>query len=141
MLDNPKKGILFWIILPIVIYLFYWNIEPDFSRMASRLSTVVITLILLIYFSSIYLSTRFTIDSDGIALSRWLITKRLPWNRVRSIVEEKTGVFISPFPVRTRLENFRGIFLFFRNNRDEVINCIRIHKPDLPGLAEINNDG
>ena len=140
MVDNPKKGILFWIILPIVIWLFYWNIEPDFSRNASRLSTFAVTLILLIYFSQIYLSTRFMINSEGIALSRWLFTKRLAWNRVRSMVEEKNGVFISPFPVRTRLENFRGVFLFYKDNRNEVINAIRHYKPDLPGLTE-NIDG
>jgi len=136
MMDNPKKGITFWIILPMVIWLFYWNIEPDFSRIASRLSTVVVTLILLIYFSSIYLSTRFTIDSDGVAISRWLFTKRLTWKRVRSMVNEKNGVFISPFPVRTRMENFRGVFLFYRDNQEEVIDALRSHKPDLPGMPE-----
>ena len=55
-------------------------------------------------------------------------------------MSEKNGVFISPFPVRTRLENFRGLYLVYNDNRRDVIEGIRSYSPDIPGLPQLENN-
>ena len=50
--------------------------------------------------------------------------------------DEREGLFVSPFPVKSRLENFRGIYLPYRNNREYVIAIVRNYAPDLRGLPQ-----
>lgn len=57
------------------------------------------------------------------------------WAEVRSIVADKYGVLLSPFPHPTRLAKFRGLSVQFSSNREEVLEFIRRHatgleKPD-----------
>ena len=59
----------------------------------------------------------------------------MSWQRLKLIVEEKTGLFLSPFPYRTRLENYRGMYLYFRGNRDEILLLMQHYKPSLVDKA------
>lgn len=47
------------------------------------------------------------------------------WKEVRSIVADKHGVLLSPFPHPTRLAKFRGLSVQFSSNREEVLEFIR----------------
>ncbi len=131
MRENPAKGILFWFILAFVVWMVYWNIKPSFSNAQSVFFTFFAALILLLSLTSFYLPTLFEINERGILIKRLFYSKRFKWEKVNSIKEERTGLFISPFAVRSRLENHRGLFLYFRSNRDQVIEAVRHYKPEL----------
>ena len=47
------------------------------------------------------------------------------WKVYRSYYVDKNGVLLSPFTEPTRLENFRGLYIMFNNNRDEVASFIK----------------
>jgi len=59
-----------------------------------------------------------------------LITRfERPWNTYRSHWPDRNGVLLSPFPRRSRLENFRGLFVRFENNREDVVAFVRRYVP------------
>jgi len=71
------------------------------------------------------LPTRYELRPDGIAI-RFLGTTRLVgWHDVKRVEMCRDGVFLSPLPRRSRLDSFRGTFLRFNGNRDEVVNFVR----------------
>lgn len=58
------------------------------------------------------------------------------WDKIKSASIDPNGLFVSPYPVRTRLENYRGIYLPFRENRDQIVAVIRSFAPALRGLPD-----
>lgn len=47
------------------------------------------------------------------------------WNLFRSFYVDKNGVLLSPFVRPSRLENFRGLYVRFSGNKDEVLALVR----------------
>ena len=134
MRESLPKAVFFWAVVLMVIWAVYWNISLSISMAGSVIFTMVASLLLLLSLTSFFLPTNYTIDSNGINVKRWLYKRNFKWTRVRSLTAEKKGVFISPFPVRTRLENFRGVYMVYDDNGLVVIEGIRSFSPDLPGL-------
>lgn len=49
-----------------------------------------------------------------------------PWKSFRSNYIDKNGILLSPFSKRTRLENFRGIYVRFgKHPPEEIVNFIQ----------------
>jgi len=124
MRESPGRAIIFWLVLIFTLWMVYWNLE-------SIIFTIFAGLLLLGSLSSFYLPTTYSIDDKGVGSKRILHKRKIEWDRVRSISDEENGVFLSPFPVKSRLENFRGIFLPYRGNRDEILELISEHVPDV----------
>jgi len=139
MRDKLSKGIFFWVVVAGVIWAVYWNIRLSFSPAGSLVFTGIAAILLLLSLTSFFLKTSYTINLDGIEVKRWLYQRNFTWKRVRSVTAEPKGIFISPFPVRTRLENFRGMYLVYNDNRSEVIDGIRSFSPDIPGLPQVDD--
>jgi len=132
MKESPAKGVLFWTVLLLTVWAVWWNLQ-------SLLLTAVAAGMLLGSLTSFYLPTVYRLDAIGAGYSRWLSQRKLEWSRVRSVTKERDGVFLSPFPAKTRLENFRGLYLPYRSNREEVLGCIRLFAPDATGLTAIKS--
>ena len=65
---------------------------------------------------------RFT---DTAACKRYLgIEQRRAWTEFRSFYPDKNGVLLSPFAHPSRLENFRGLYVRFEDNRDAVLAAV-----------------
>lgn len=47
------------------------------------------------------------------------------WDFFKRYYIDKDGIFLSPFSHRTRLENYRGLYIRFGNNKDQVIDFIK----------------
>ena len=47
------------------------------------------------------------------------------WSQYRSYYSDKNGVLLSPFARPSRLENFRGIYIKFWYNKDEVMAIVK----------------
>lgn len=71
------------------------------------------------------LPTSYELREDG-AVLRFLGRSRLvPWGEVKRVEVGRDGVLLSPFARRSRLDSFRGTFLRFKGNRDEVVSFVR----------------
>ena len=53
--------------------------------------------------------------------------RRLPWAQVRRVSRDPLGVKLSPFPHPSRLDAFRGIYLWFADNADDVAAFVAHH--------------
>lgn len=85
------------------------------------LSILILSLSLLNYFTP----TEYILNDEGVKVKRVLNKEEIRWDKIRSYYPDKNGVLLSPFPVPSRLENFRGTFIKFSGNRDEVLEYIR----------------
>lgn len=79
-----------------------------------------------------FLPIRFRMTNEGISKKSLFGTESKTWKQVRSIVPDKYGVLLSPFPQPTRLAKFRGMSVQFSGNRKEVLEYIRTHSAGQP---------
>lgn len=75
--------------------------------------------------SSYFLPTTYILNNEGITVKSIFRKSTRNWNYFKSYYPERKGVFLSPFPQPSRLENFRGLFVRFNNNRTEVMEFIK----------------
>ncbi len=104
------------LILAIGVFVFY---ETE-SRMFGGLAMLVLFLSL----SKFYLPTTFTLTDSSVSIKTTTQTIRKSWEQYRSYYPDKNGVLLSPFPEPSRLENFRGVYLMFGGNREEVLRVV-----------------
>ncbi|MCK4321305.1 hypothetical protein KAX08_02165 [candidate division WOR-3 bacterium] len=71
-----------------------------------------------------YTPTTYRLNKDGIEVKKVFYTIKKSWSNFRSFYPDKNGVLLSPFPIPTRLENFRGIYIRFRGNGEEVLSVV-----------------
>ncbi len=87
-------------------------------------------LALLVMFASLakyYFPTRYRMTDEEISIKTTTQTLHKEWKMFRSFYPDKNGVLLSPFVRPTRMENFRGLYVMFSRNRDEVIEFVRAH--------------
>lgn len=77
-----------------------------------------------------FLPIRFRMDLEGISKKSLFGNEKKSWDQVRSIVPDRYGVLLSPFPQPSRLAKFRGMSVQFSGNRKEVLEFIRSHTPE-----------
>jgi hypothetical protein len=76
--------------------------------------------------ASFYFPTRYKFSEKELTIKTTLQTLKKQWSQYRSYYPDKNGVLLSPFVRPTRLENFRGIYIRFEKNRDEVVAFVRM---------------
>ena len=100
----------------------------SFLVFVSTESTFMTVLSLAILFGSLakfYWPTSFTLTEKEIVVKTTMQTMRKEWSLYRSYWPDKNGVLLSPFAVKSRLENFRGLYLIFGENKDDVITFVK----------------
>ena len=75
--------------------------------------------------SSFFLPTTYLLQDDCIIVKTIFRRSSRQWNSFKRYSPDKNGVFLSPFLYPTRLENFRGLYVRFNNNKTEVIDFIK----------------
>ena len=90
---------------------------------------LVLTLVLFLSLSAFYFPTWYHVSGQGIRVKTLITRFERPWNTYRSHWPDQNGVLLSPFPRKSRLENFRGLFVRFEDNRDEVLAYVRRYVP------------
>jgi hypothetical protein len=90
----------------------------------SRLLGILAAVILLASLAKFYFPTVYRLTNHGVTVKTTTQTLVKPWSMYRSFYPDKNGVLLSPFGRPSRLETFRGIYLMFNNNRDEVLAFI-----------------
>ena len=85
---------------------------------------------------SFFLPTDFIL-TDAAVERRYLgINQKRKWSEFRSFYPDKNGVLLSPFVRPSRLENFRGLYLRFEDNRDQVLAVVQDKVISVPTEGE-----
>lgn len=87
--------------------------------------TIPLTVFLLISVADYFLPIRFRITNRGAYRVSTMGVRFLEWERVKRVYIDDKGIKLSLFQKQTRLEAFRGLFLFFGKERDGVIKAVR----------------
>ncbi len=123
-----------------------WSTHPAAARplIAVLVSLLLIALVFVVYLltfsvvftigaavilwgslSQFYVKTSFELTGRMVRV-RYVVNKiEKPWTQYRSYYVDKHGVLLSPFVRPSRLENFRGLYVRFAENRDEVVNVVK----------------
>jgi hypothetical protein len=119
-LDQPRKTLGAVMVILGFGAIVFWS----FSSLSwAAFSCGVLFLSLVRYFlPTSYLLTPLRIESSMLGFSR----KRLlsQFHRVDLV---KGGIFLSPFSIPNRLENYRGMFLLCKKNQTEVFEFVKRH--------------
>ena len=86
-------------------------------------SWVMVILGMLIFtgsLSTFFYPTRYEITADKVKIKYMFTTVVKDLSMFRSFYPDKRGVLLSPFIRPSRLENFRGIYLRYHDNKVEV---------------------
>lgn len=75
--------------------------------------------------ASYFFPSHYTLDDAGI--SRALLGRRSTrsWSEFRRVDMRDNGLFLSTFARPSRLDSFRGVFLPFHKNRDQVVYYVQ----------------
>jgi hypothetical protein len=113
-----KRKPLLSVVVTLAVLLF------SFLVYASTESTFFTVLSLVVLFASLtkfYWPTSYTLTEKDVIIKTTYQTLHKEWSLYRSSWPDKNGILLSPFVEQSRLENFRGLYILFGNNRDDVI--------------------
>lgn len=94
---------------------------------------LILTLVVLASLSAFFFPTTYRFSEQSLHVKTLITSFERPWSTYRSYWPDRNGVLLSPFPSRSRLENFRGLFVRFDNNREEVLAFVRRHVAEPEG--------
>jgi len=115
---RPLVSILVTVFVLLVSLIVYYT---TMSKMFGVLALIVMFASL----AKFYFPTTYRLSDDRITIKTMTQTLHKDWAIYRSCYTDKNGILLSPFVRPSRLENFRGIYLMFSGNRDEVIQFVR----------------
>ncbi len=81
--------------------------------------------ILLMSLAKFFFPTKFKLSDLGVTIKTTTQTLFKEWKIYRSCYPDKKGILLSPFVEPSRLENFRGLYVMFEGNNDEVTAFVR----------------
>jgi hypothetical protein len=91
-----------------------------YAMMKSWLMVILGMLIFTGSLSTFYFPTRYEIDGEKVKIKYMFTSVVKDMSMFRSYYPDRRGVLLSPFIRPSRLENFRGIYLRYHGNKDEV---------------------
>ena len=105
---------------------------------------VIAAIVLLLGTASEYLfPVTFSFDEDGVSTKGLTNRSALKWSEVKRVLIGSKDVVLTPLPVPSRLDEFRGVVIRFAANgqtgdRESVLGYIREVKPELLGAENAN---
>jgi hypothetical protein len=72
-------------------------------------------------------------NEEGVQARGLVMRRRMGWPQVRRVARDGLGVKLSPLARPSRLEAYRGIYLWFSDNADEVMEFIARHTEAVGG--------
>ena len=97
-------------------------------------------LLLIASISDFLFPLTFVLTDDGVAVRGLLHRRRMAWSQVRRVARDELGVKLSPLARRSRLDAYRGIYLWFEGNDDDVMSFIAHHvRPEAVGGVDLSS--
>jgi hypothetical protein len=91
-------------------------------------SILMVFLALLIFtgaLSTFFFPTKYQVDHEKVRIKYMFTSVEKELSMFRSFYPDKNGVLLSPFTRPSRLENFRGLYLRYHRNKEEVDNFVK----------------
>lgn len=126
--QEPKRLLL---ILPIVLV----SLLAGYNIFHSLLSMAVILLLFVASLADFVFPVRYELTTEGAAARTAFSRTFIEWRRVRKYYVDDRGIKLSPLARQGRLEAYRGVYLRFGSNRDEVTAAVRRMRDDLSGTS------
>jgi hypothetical protein len=117
-----KKNV--WVSILVVLFLFAVWLAVYLTTWSIFLLALSVV-IMLGSLSTFFLPTRFELDDDKVKIIYLLSTRERKWDTFRSYYVDKNGVLLSPFERPSRLENFRGLYIRFNQNKEQVVDFVK----------------
>jgi len=93
---------------------------------SSLVWAVIGALLLSLACAEFFFPIHYRLSADGIRSRNLLSWRRMAWDRVRICYLDQHGIKVSPLRHRSRLETYRGIYLWFGDgNREQVTAAVR----------------
>lgn len=121
--SHPVKKKALISILLIVLLFVVWLVV--YLATSSLFLTGLSVVIMLGSLSSFFMPTHYELDQEKIKIRFFLTKREREWSTFRSFYVDKNGVLLSPFAKPSRLENFRGIYVRFSQNKDQVVDFVK----------------
>jgi hypothetical protein len=91
----------------------------------SRGFAILAAVVLFASLTKFYFPTTYFFTPEAIYIKTMTQTLKKPWSLFRSYYPDRNGVLLSPFVEPSRLENFRGLYVMFEGNREDVMAYIK----------------
>lgn len=123
-----------------------WSVHPISNNPAKSVFLIIFLILIcslvVVTFASIWLGflsalllvgslrkffiiTHYKLGSENVEVKTPFGRVSKPWNAFKSFYPDNIGVLLSPFPNKSWLENYRGIYLLFNNNSEQVVAFIK----------------
>jgi hypothetical protein len=106
-----------------------------------RLLAVAAPLFVLASLGSFLFPTDYRLTRESVDIRSLGVVRVRPWKEVRRVVEDATGVLLSPFAERSWLDSYRGFRLQFGGNRDQVLAFVEARLAAAQPGAEARGPG
>lgn len=84
-----------------------------------------------------WLPQRFTIDGNGAKMRCGISVTSIDWKDVKRTIESDEGIKLSPLEKPSRTSQFRGLFVRYADNRNEVMDIIKHYWGKEVGSVEL----
>ena len=121
--SHPVKKKTLVSILVVLFLVVVWLVV--YVTTSSILLTGLAVIIMLGSMSSFFLPTSYELDQKKVKIRFFFTNRQREWSAFRSFYVDKNGVLLSPFAKKSRLENFRGVYVRFSRNKDQVVDFVR----------------
>jgi len=124
------------IIAPIACLVLGFQIMRDIIPHTFVFAAVIGIFGLIFFFSlaDFFFPIRYRLTSRGAYTFSWTGIRFIEWKRVKKAYKNESGIKLSIFQYPSPWESFRGMYLQFGDNRDELISVVkRIVNPDPEG--------
>jgi len=102
--------IVFILIIMILVYLL------TFSKVMVILTVVIFTGAL----STFFFPTKYELSAEKVKIKYLFTSVEKEMSMFRSYYPDRRGVLLSPFTRPSRLENFRGVYIRYHQNKEQV---------------------
>ncbi|OHB74480.1 MAG: hypothetical protein A2Z34_08300 [Planctomycetes bacterium RBG_16_59_8] len=89
------------------------------------LFTIAVSVILFLSLRDYFFPTHYRLSAEGVLVETTFGRRFKRWNSFRSFSLDANGLFLSPFEGRSRLENFRGLYLLLDGNGPQVASYVK----------------
>ena len=127
-----------WVTLGVTVFVLVISMLV-FAATDSKAFSFLALLVMFASLAKFYFPTKYRMTDEKITIKTTTQTLHKEWTIYRSFYPDKKGVLLSPFARPTRMENFRGLYIMFANNRDEVIDFVKVHIVSNP-VGEIEEE-
>lgn len=117
LVENPSKGVLGTVLVATVV----WVVHISFGELHF---TILAIIFLLGSLRQFFFPTTYTLTANSVKIQGLIFPDERPWSKFRRVIKYNDQALLTPMARPTRLDAYRGVYIRFHGNRDEVLDII-----------------